>query len=248
MTNQLAQFNPTLDKMGAQLGQAGAASLGPILAGFPGRFTMTLDVGEAVSLVQIVNDAGTVISTPTINTGSGIAWVDIDFGTDTSSAVLAVRNHIIWTTNYGVSTRHFWTMDFPTSNAIYVDNQNADGGEAIVDCNIFDGNPWAGKLDFSIALLPKINDEFFSQHEYSSNRWANTLRNWGGIATVQIWINALEIWPETDIADVDGYFWEPVSYGLYTIKARFRAAVGSTTYQEVTGSLRLRQTGCLGGP
>lgn len=245
-TKRLDQFNPTLDKMGAQLGQAGAAALGPILAGFPGRFTITLDAGETLQAVQIVTDDGTVVSSPSFVQAGTTATVDVVFGTDTSAGVPSVRNHIIWTTDRGVSRRHFWVRTFPTSEGVYVDNQNAHGAAALVDCHIADSKPYARRLDFSIAFFPTINDEFFTQHEYNPNRWANTIRNWGGIETVEVWLDGVPIYPETDIADVDGYFWEPGSYGLHTLLCRFRAAWGSTTYQDISASIRVRQTPCGG--
>jgi len=247
-TKDLDQFNPTLDKMGSQLGQAGAASLGPILAGFPGRFTIRLDDGEALSLVQIVNDDGLVISTPTITTSTDgeTASIDVTFGTDTSTGVPPVRNHVVWTTTFGVSRRHFWVRDFPSADGVYVDNQDAQGAEAVVDCNLDDAIAYARKADFSIAFFPAINDEFFTQHELTLNRWANTIRNWGGVETVQIWLDAVEIWGETDIADVDGYFWEPTVYGTHTLLCRFRAKEGSSTYQDISATIRLRQTPCGG--
>jgi len=124
-TKRLNQYNPTLDKMGLNLAQAGASALGPILSGFPGRFTILLGEDESIQTVKIVDDNGALVSTPSydLSTDGLTATVDIIFGADTGHGETPVRNHVVWETDAGVCRRHFWTKTLPSSNAIWVDNQ-----------------------------------------------------------------------------------------------------------------------------
>lgn len=260
----LPQANPTLDKMAKRLGLAGAGRLGPILKGLAGRIEIEYGSNEELLFVVIENEdqsfTKTLAGTTTTLSDGRFRWsTDIVFGTDTDSNVSGARNYLRWSVRvYGLDTdddphdevfiRQFWVKDPPTEKGIYIANQEAQSGEAVVFINASDPNRYARDATFGINILPEFSDEFFLQHEYDGNRYAQTLRNWGGAATVEIFADGGTdpIIPEQDIADLAGYYWETPSYGLHTLTIRLRASEGSSHYVDLTAKVRFRQYPCPG--
>lgn len=243
----LTQRNPVLEKIAAELQFAGAGTLGPILAGLAGRLRLAFNSGEALQSVRLYNPASSYESHPaySFDTDTGDALIDLVFGADTDSGASSRRNVVEWTTNFGVSRAQFWVRDLPAVGSIYCDGQECQAGEATIFVNHESPvDPMEEDASFSINLLATFNDEFFTQHEYEGNRFANTVRNWGGAATAQVEIDGSEVIAEQDIADLDGYYWSNPSYGLHTIRARLRASTGSSDYVDVYGHLRVRQIPC----
>ena len=140
--------------------------------------------------------------------------------------------------------RQFFVKDIPYRGGLYLHNQEAQLGEAVVFINKDDDNRFAKDGAFGINVLPVFADEFFTQHEYRGNRYAQTLRNWGGAATIEFWADGEQKISEIDIADLDGYYWEEPDYGLHECFVRLRAAAGSGYYVDIPGYLRFRQFEC----
>lgn len=241
----LEQANPTLDKFAQRLVLAGAGSQGPILSGLAGRFTLSFLEDETLQGWRVYTPSGFNRSLPNNqSTDGGSVSTTLVFGTDTASTPGGIRNFLEWTTDRGVQTRQFWVKNAPTEGGLYVNNQECQKGEAIVFVNIGDVNKWAERVSLAINILPTFNDEFFTQQEYSGNRYANTRRNVGGVETAQVFINNEEVVSERPVENVMGYFWEPPLYGLYTIRVRLRAKKLSTTYVDLFGTIRVRQIPC----
>ena len=241
----LVQRNPTLDKVSTQLSFAGAGLLGPILNGLAGRFTIVLDTGEVFRSVKIYSDDYTYYPSHVIDTDTGNVFVDVVFGVDTDRGDPSVRNTIEWITTFGTSRAQFYVKDAPHVDGIYVDGQEAQRGGATLYVNKQDPDDYREKcVSFSINILPAFSDEFFLQHEYVGNRYANTIRNWGGAATAQVFLRGAEIIPETDIAEINGYYWLEPAYGKSTIVARLRAAEGSLNHVDIEGYVIVRQIPC----
>ncbi|UCG53561.1 MAG: hypothetical protein JSW58_08385 [Candidatus Latescibacterota bacterium] len=141
-------------------------------------------------------------------------------------------------------SRSFYVKDVPYAGGLYLHNQEAQLGEAIVHINKDDPNRFARDATFGINVLPVFNDEFFTQHEYRGNRFAQTLRNWGGAATVEFWVEGVKVISEIDIADLDGYYWPTPDYGLHNVFVRLRADTGSPYAVDIPGYIRFRQFDC----
>ena len=197
------------------------------------------------------------------------------------------RNILQWTSNWGTCRRQFWLVDLPPAKAIYIDYQDAHGGVAYIHVDpttVLNGGPlpatgetehsryWDRNAMFSINILPQIGDESFRQQESFTqddqaganalnrgwgNRYANSLRNWGGVKTVEVILGADEMTdgfqtertliPETNIEDVHGYFCGPLTdedLGQHLLTFRLRAAVGSSTYLVVPAYINLRRFPC----
>ena len=103
------------------------------------------------------------------------------------------RNILQWTSNFGTCRRQFWVVDLPTTGAIYIDNQNAQGtsldeeGAPYTNVAYIHVDPskalneethlsiptgetmpslyWDRNVMFSINLFPDIGDEIFQQQE-----------------------------------------------------------------------------------
>lgn len=171
--------------------------------------------------------------------------------------------------------RQFFVKDVPLRGGIYLAGQEAQQGEAWVFMTQNEKDtarsPYIEDATFGINVLPTFNDEFFTQHEYRGNltrvvqrvwaagtlydvmgrrppnRYAQTLRNVGGVRTVEIFADGVfgdPVIPECEIEDLAGYYWENPSYGLHTITARVRADWGSPHYVDITGYVRFRQLPC----
>ena len=137
--------------------------------------------------------------------------------------------------------------DIPLKWGLCLAGQEAQLGEAICFVNVGDVNPMARDSTFGINILPIFTDEFFRQHEYSGNRYAQTIRNWGGAATVEFWTDEDLGTPsiaEMDIADLEGYLWEGPSWGLHEVYVRLRASTGSANYVDIPGYIRFKQFEC----
>jgi len=240
----LEQANITLGKPSARLQLAGAGIIGPILSGLKGRFTVFFNDGETFTSGRVFTSTGfnNVLSWEVAANG---ATADVVFGVDTATSAAGVRNFIEWVTNRGTSLRQFFVKNLPAANSVYIDNQEAQGGEAVVFINNGDPDVWARRASFAINIMPAFNDEFFTQQEFVGNRFANTLRNWGGAATAQVFLDGVEIISERAIEDVHGYFWlDPIAYGIHAIKVRLRSVLGSSVFVDVHGSIRARQIPC----
>lgn len=235
--------NATLDKPAVRLFLAGTETRNPILAGLAAQASIPLRSGERVHSVTITaTEFSKSLSYTT--TSDEATTQTIVFGTDTDSGSIAVRHTIVWVTSLGTRKRQFWVKDLPSTGALYVKNTVADGvavgDEPMVYVNLGAGM-WEDKAHFGINILPNFNDECFILGELSTNRYANTLRSWGGAATAQVFLGGAEIISERDVADVHGYFWTVPSYGVHAIVVRLRAATGSANYVDITGSIRVRQ-------
>jgi len=146
-----------------------------------------------------------------------------------------------------VFEKQIWVKDIPLKWGLCLAGQEAQLGEAICFVNVGDVNPMARDSTFGINILPIFTDEFFRQHEYSGNRYAQTIRNWGGAATVEFWTDEDLGTPsiaEMDIADLEGYLWEGPSWGLHEVYVRLRASTGSANYVDIPGYIRFKQFEC----
>lgn len=140
--------------------------------------------------------------------------------------------------------RQFWVKDIPFKGGLYLHNQEAQLGEAVVFINQADSDPYAHDATFGINVLPVFSDEFFTQHEYIGNRYAQTIRNWGGATTVEFWVDGGKVIDEIDIGDLAGYFWDDPDYGLHEVFVRLRADWSSAYYVDIPGYIRFRQFPC----
>ncbi len=141
-------------------------------------------------------------------------------------------------------TKQFWVKDIPFMGGLYLANQEAQLGEAVVYINSADVNPYARDATFGINVLPVFSDEFFTQHEYAGNRYAQTIRNWGGARTVEFWVDGSRVIDEINIGDLAGYYWDDPSYGLHDVFVRLRADWASAYYVDIPGYIRFRQFPC----
>lgn len=256
----IPQGNPTLDKMAQRMGLAGAGFLGPILKGLGGRIQITYESVDSLSQVRIYDNYGfnSVLTADGVDVnedGTKTWYKDIVFGVDTpygETGGKSRRCFLEWSVIHTVNTdesetstfkREFYVKDLPAKGSIYLAGQEAQIGEAF--CFIEEGGSGlSANASFSINILPVFSDEFFSQHEYYKNRYANTLRNWGGAATVEIFSgNTLgdPIISEMDIKDLHGYYWENPGYGRKRLIVRLRSSVGSPNYVTFSGYIRFKQ-------
>ena len=268
------QRNPTLDKMSARLGRAGAGKLSPVLAGFRGRFTFTLDTegGETLSTVKVYNEdlSANKDWTYVVATASdGTKYVDATFGTDTYTGDTATRNVLEWVSSFGTCRRQFFVINTPTVGGVFIDNQEAQIGRAALfvdptsteSTGIGTGETantayWDRNLTFSVNILPTVSDEFFRNQEYYNaktgfgNRYANTLRNWGGAETVEIFKNSTSSTPivaETAIEKVDWVSWGTVSEYELTDESlifRLRAKQGSSYPVDIGANIHIGRFPC----
>lgn len=170
---------------------------------------------------------------------------EIVFGVDTldqySTTGEAVRHHLIITTTKGILTRQFYVRKLPSSGGIYINNTECQVGIATVYVNL-KGAAWEKRATFSIAILPEWDNEGYLLAEYSGNRYANTLRSWGGAQTAEVFMDGNLILSERNVSEIHGYFWDPVpDYGVHQVKVRLRATARSTHYVDIVGYLRARQ-------
>lgn len=165
--------------------------------------------------------------------------------------------------------RQFFVADLPTKGALYLNGQEAQFGEAWVFINSTDINRFSRDATIGINILPTMSDEFFLQHEYPGNigerstlrefvagelvafrggkrpnRFAHTLRNVGGAATVEILLDGHLSVSEMNIEDLGGLYWPTPSFGQHTITLRLRAENGSSHFVDVDGFVRFRQFAC----
>jgi len=242
----LDQGNPTLDKFGLPLGFAGDGVQGAILEGFGSRLTLTTKKNEILLVYRIFTDDGFSVDIPALGPliPGGPVFADIIHGIHSKASAEGTRNFIEWITNRGRQVRQFWVKSLPASGNLYIDNQDASV-EAITFVNIGDSQAQANVITFSINILPNFEDEFFTQQESVLNRYAQTRRAWGGAVTAEIFLRGALIIPEQAIENIHGYYWEnPPDFGVSSIVARIRAALGSVNYVDLNGTLRARQIPC----
>ena len=291
------QMNPPLDKMASRLGYAGSGSLSPILAGLKGRFTFSPDSTYGATLTPVTikcydkdmttataKDWSSAISFPIV---PGPTYydgrVDVTFGNAsfTFTGATATRNILEWTTNVGTCRRQFWVMDPPTTEGIYVDNQNAsdvsnparvfvdptaakNAGAGFAQGETDHSAWWDKNLSFSINMLPGISDEFYQQQEHFvesdqsgasllhrgwGNRYANTIKNWGGAKTVEVFRGSESdaIIPESYVSDIHGFHWGVVSEAqltTHTLTFRLRALPESSTYVDMKAYVKISRLPC----
>ena len=282
------QRNPTLDKMSSRLGLAGSGSLSPVMAGLRGMFTFEFDVGESLTKIGVYNENRTTFldweaEMVDVYDADNKKYIKVTFGDAdlTFTGIAATRNILEWTTNYGTCMRQFFIMDPPKSHGIYIDNQEAqsDVAKVFVDptasylSGLGQGEDlettfWDRNMQFSMNMLPPLSDEFFRNQEYFNdagkgkrygNRYANTLRNWGGATTVEVVFHTTvpddgstgnrinPIVAEEDIEKVNKYFWGTVAeedLTLHSLIFRFRALRGSSWYVDMGANLEVSRFPC----
>jgi hypothetical protein len=222
--------NPILQKPGLRVNLSGVATKSPVLSGLGGTLQIILGNGERLLSWRIYSEnfeKQLTIVDPDNPT------VDIVFGTDTDTGVLAIRNYVEWITNYGKTVRQLWVKDLPAAGSLYIGNQEAQSANA--QFAIASGEP----LSFGINILPAFADEFFSIHEYVGNRYANTLRNWGGALTAEVSIDGAPIISERYIGEIHGYYWDAPGSGIHPVLVRLRAAESSPYYVDIDGNIEI---------
>jgi len=237
----MPQRNPTNDKPAARLTLAGSSAESPILAGLATSMRLGIADGEELHRWRIFSDSGfnkeltweLLPDQEDEDPQAPDAKTTILFGTDTDSGPTSVRNYVQWETSFGTTTRQFWVRNPPETGGLYCGNQECQGSTATFPVN--PGDP----VSFGINILPTTNDEFYSIGEYEGNRYANTLRMWGGAATAEIFIDGDVVIGERDVADVDGFFWNAPSIGDHTIQVVLRAKRESIYTVTLTGNLRV---------
>lgn len=236
---RMPQKNPTTDKVTSRLNLAGTSAGNAILKGLAGSFRIELQEGEELQRWWIYSDSGFEKELTWIlsedgdeeNPEKAIAVTSVNFGVDTDSGPSGVRNYIEWVTNFGTNRRQFFVKDLPSVGAIYVNNQEAQSVGATLETTS------GSDISLGINILPSFCDEFTQQHEYTGNRWANTIRAWGGAFTAEVYLDGELVIAERDIADVAGYYWESPSAGEHTISVRVRAAQGSIYTVDISGTI-----------
>ncbi len=254
----LASANPVLHKSSMELQFAGTGLQNPILSGFAARLTLSFAVDETLISWRVFTDTGFEKNLPVIqDTEGATVTADILHGTDSLSSVEGQRNFIEWVTNRGTTRRQFFVKDLPSTGSLYIENQECQESEAIIfasidgDGPVTENNENAANVSLSINILPNFADEFFTLHNFSGNRFANTRRAWGGAATASFFIDGVTAIAEKPIEDLTGFFWEtrpleppanlPVSYGQHTVTVRLRAKSGSANAIDIEGVIRIRQ-------
>lgn len=236
----MPQRNPTNDKPAARLSLAGSSDISPILSGLATSMGLILGDGEELHRWRIFTEEGfekelTFILAPDQDDFGEAeipeAKTTIVFGVDTATGPTSIRNYVEWETNFGKTRRQFWVRDLPTSGALYCGNQECQSGFAT-----FQVRP-GEDLSFGIAILPEWSDEFFNGGEFEGNRYANTLRMWGGAATAEVFIDGIRAIGERDVAEVAGFFWTQPSLGEHSIVVRLRAARKSIYKVDIEGTI-----------
>jgi hypothetical protein len=230
------QANPVLQKIAAKLNLSGSGPENPILSGLAATMTINLSDGETLDTLRIYSgdpDSPTFEQVFEVSTDGEPTTNNVVFGTDTDTGASAVRNYIEWVTDRGKTTRQFYVQNLPSQGCLYINNQEAQGGDAVFQ--IESGDP----VSFGINILPNLADEFFKLGEYSSNRYANTLRSWGGAFTGQVSLDGTNIISERYLGDIHGYYWPAPSSGNHPIAVRVRAATASAYYVDITGNIRI---------
>lgn len=236
----LQQRNPTVGKASLQLGQAGASPGGPILAGLRGRLRITLGPGETLLNQWVANDDGDFLNLNVEeDPATGDVLADVVFGQDTFYG----RNVLEWLTNRGLSNRQFYVAALPSSGALYLDGQEAQSAtsRAVVYVDASTTNPMARCASIAVNVLPTLTDEFFAQHQYPANRYANTRREWGGAATAEVFVDGTVEVAEQDVADLCNLWMAGLTSGRHEVVVRLRAEEGSAWYVDVIGFFFARQ-------
>jgi len=226
------QANPILQKPGIMVNLSGIGLKSPILAGLAGVFSLSLGNGERLLSWRIYNTERAFENQLEV-VNPEAPTTNIVFGTDTDTDSPSTRNYIEWITNYGKTVRQFYVKNLPAAGSLYIGNQEAQSANA--QFSVASGDP----LTFGINILPAFADEFFAIHEYVGNRYANTLRNWGGAITAEITLDGSLIISERYIGDVHGYYMASPSSGTHPIKVRLRAAKASPYYVDIDGNIEI---------
>ena len=223
--------NPILQKQASPLYLGGTSDFAPVMSGLAARMTLNLNPGERLLSWRIYTEDGFEYQVPYADDTEPTA--DIVFGTNTDTSTAGKRNYIEWITTEGVTTRQVWVKNPPTSGGFYIQNQESQAAAAIFTVGA--GEP----LSLGINILPNFSDEFFRIGEASENRWTNTLRNWGGALTAEVFLDEVNIIPEQYIGDVDGYYWASPNIGTSPVKIRLRASPGSSFFVDLDGNIQV---------
>ncbi len=209
--------------------------------GMKGRFVFRLGSFEVVRSVRLYSEDGSIDSAPVAITSGQEATVDIVFAaSNVASGSAAQRNFLLLETNRGSTERQFWTRTLPSSGAIYINNQEAQSGRA----NVFrtdSANPRSTDVTFGVALFPGTSGEFFAGGESPANRYAQTLRPFGGAATAEVrggW-QSESIVAERPAARLRGLYLESMADGDYGLTVILRAMAGSSDFLVVPGKFRV---------
>jgi hypothetical protein len=236
--------NPTLSKNALPLGSAGAGVQGALLAGLGATLTVELGPGEVLRSLIVLDDAGTTLADLGASTyeAAGGRAADLVLGTHTPSSPAGARGHVRVETSLGVYSRQLWTKDPPTTGGLYAADQECQHGVAVVYVDFAGGleDPAAGVVSLPLSILPTFSDEFFSQQEYSGNRYGNTRRNWGGAAWVEVFIDGARL-AACALEKLQGVYWEVPGYGTHWLAVRLRAAQDSPHFVDLNGTVRTRQ-------
>jgi hypothetical protein len=238
------QKNPTLAKISGRLGFAGTHTLAPILNGLHCQIDIPLRTSERFRALTVFNNDGfsKTISTTTANSTATVN--DFVFGTDTDTNNDGAFNYIQWVTNLGTVTRSFYVKNLPVRKCLYINNQEAQGDEATIYVDAGSTDEYCQNCSLAFNILPYFSDEFFKQQFYTPNSYANTLRHWGGAETGEILIDGATKVAEDYLKNINSYYWEQPSYGTHPVVVRLRAALGSSNYVDINGTIRIRQIPC----
>lgn len=225
--------NPTLQKVSAVLNIAGVSESAPILSGLSARIQLDLNPGERLLSWRIYNKT---FENQLLVDDEENPTATIVFGSDTASGPNGVRNYLEIITTSGPTVRQFWVKDLPAFGALYVNNVESQAGELVIV------TPSDEALTIGLNILPTFSDEFFQLGEYSGNRWANTLRHFGGALTGEVFFGSPPslIISERYIADVNGWYWDNPAVGIYPITVRLRAAIRSPQFVDISGSIQIQ--------
>ena len=233
---QFPQANPVLQKISLRLNLAGAGPESPILSGLGGTITLQLGESEILRSWRIFSgdpDNPDFENEFTVVGTDDPATQDIIFGTDTATGTEAVRNVLEFITDRGTTHRQFWVKDLPDIGSLYIGNQEAQGGSALF--SIANSTP----ITFGINVLPNFGDEFFRIGELDANRWANTLRTWGGACTAEVFIDGGLAIEELYIGDLHGWYWPTPSGGDHEILVTLRSEFNSVHTVDITGTITI---------
>jgi hypothetical protein len=228
------QANPRLQKFITRVNLSGAET-SPILSGLGATVSLQLNSPERLLSWRVFNDD---FEKQLAIDDDQAPTTEIVFGTDTDSddSSSGKRNFIEWVTTAGTSVRQFFVKDIPSEGNLYLGNQEAQAAGAV--WTIRAGEP----VSFGIDILPSLGDEFFGLHEYTGNRFSNTLRNWGGAFTGQVWLGQIVIINERYLGHIHGYYWDAPAAGTHIVVVRIRAAAGSPYFIDIEGTIRIEYT------
>ena len=204
---------------------------------------------------------------------------EFTFGVNTGTSDGGIKNIVEWRTRPGtaeagepdtIHRKFFYVKTMMGFADLYINNQIANNfttpGLAEIPL-VHMGHPtglsdpftdsFGSAVSLAFDILPTYGDEFFAIHEYSGNRWANIRKNWGGVATAEVFIadrpdepvTSLDvIISERPVQTVTSVNWVPFvpvapdendALGVYRGIVRLRAKEGSVTRVDLPFRLEL---------